>query len=423
MLIEVREELLVDDLKEISIESVRSYHVSKVDHLLNMIKEKENDFKLPVSPYDMLINQLGGIKDVAEVSERQYRLVNHIAGNVDQSTYVLRNQCKREGKEENDYLDKEYFFIENRGKTWNEVNTVNESEWNAFLKGTKHVCIVSNASHFPYLFTKPTDNTKPFELLYVQLTNHYHQSIPLCQYIATLSSSIPCHILQSDITEQLLIHSFIADCANYGGKLTNWNNQQLVSLTSDISHDSWSLFLHSILHPTQIDIRHSIVVPSSCSINSNNDMDKQVIQKYNSDSTQQKIVYIRNILDNFNISELIETPLFLMKRLQGCQSSMKEIVTLFYQQVIKAIQSERNHLCNTVQSSQPERNRLCNTVQIIPSIECLKQDVERIYFKKSSLDRFYYQIKMNCSIQYQELMKLELTGYIVLIIKSFIVVL
>ncbi len=62
--IEVREELLVDDLKEISIESVRSYHVSKVDHLLNMIKEKENDFKLPVSPYDMLVNQLGGMKDV-----------------------------------------------------------------------------------------------------------------------------------------------------------------------------------------------------------------------------------------------------------------------------------------------------------------------------------------------------------------------
>ena len=49
--IEVREELLVDDLKEISIESVRSYHVSKVDHLLNMIKEKENNKKQIISRF------------------------------------------------------------------------------------------------------------------------------------------------------------------------------------------------------------------------------------------------------------------------------------------------------------------------------------------------------------------------------------
>ena len=120
-------------------------------------------------------------------------------------------------------------------------------------------------------------------------------------------------------------------------------------------------------------------------------------------------MYIRRILDSFHISELIETPLFLMKRLQGCQSSVKEIVTLFYQQVIKAIQTERNSCCNTV--------------QIIPSIECMKQDVERISFQNRSLNRFYYQINMNCSIQYQELMKLELTGYILFIVESFIVAL
>ena len=94
---------------------------------------------------DDLITQLQSNVAIAEITNRSIRICKHFARKDDASIEFL---CSKYGNGRNNFYlsafrEAEYLYIDQRGKTREEIRALNLSEWNDFWSLKKRVAIIA----------------------------------------------------------------------------------------------------------------------------------------------------------------------------------------------------------------------------------------------------------------------------------------
>lgn len=372
-------------------ESVQNYHLSVIDSCIDRVKSKVDEIKVPVGPYDVIVNQLGGVNTVAEVSERGLRLVVHTPGIVDESTIQLRHRMEKGDEVMTDYLDSEYFFIENRGTTWRQLYQSNRKEWESFCCGDKSICMISSAVSFPFIVSMmPSKNV---EIMCVSLSEDYVQSLSLIQYFSSLTPNLKCHVFEGDVLEKPLVESFIRECMSRGSLPLL---EDCVALKDDIAKEIWRVFKHSILQPTSFEDQSILIHPSAISCQNLTEEDKLEVDQYNEITPIQKIGFIRSVLSKHQIDMDTFSSTVLFSRLADCNNVVKEIVMSFYNKVAQYMYEDY-------------RRAYC-AVRSIGNVDCEDGEftVKKVIVEGEQ--REILQVTKDCSLPYNELMKLHYKG-------------
>ena len=154
--------------------------------LLGAIKE----VRLPVGPIDVIVNQLGGEDAVAEISEREYRLV--------------RRGAEREGAS---------FEEQSRGESDDEVLETNRKEWEAFVGGKKRVALLSAAASFQAELPPSSDSL-------LVLYSDIHASFPDTSLFSSNSPVSLC-VLHDGVMDSLLFDSLVCSLRQQGAVAQN----------------------------------------------------------------------------------------------------------------------------------------------------------------------------------------------------------
>lgn len=379
------------DMSKITKEKVLNYHKEEINRLVKQVRENETSIKVPVSPYDVIISHLGANK-VAEISERSYQVLMHSPGVSDMSTTQLQNRKGNDPTVKSDFLQNEYYYIKERGSTWNELYEENQKEWEAFCMGKKTFCFVSSAVAFPFILQSKIE--KPVTIVYSHVSEHYNQSISLIQYLSSLFP-VNCHILQSDITERIFIDSCMSDCAQRGAVIKH-PKEQLHSIYDDIGKESWNVLMHSLLHSHTMDPLRTVVLPSNYSVDVVTDEDREKIENYNTKSNEMKIVCIRDILESHGLTEKTMSLIDVFTHLNDCSTINKEIVVRYFQQIMRSVERDFTRI-----------NRITNQIGYF---ECQETQLQKKDYQIQKQRVTVYEFTTNCSLSYQSLQKLSSKG-------------
>lgn len=150
--------------------------------LLTAIKE----VRLPVGPVDVIVNQLGGEDAVAEITEREYRLV--------------RRGAEGEGSS---------FEVQVRGQTDDEVLETNRKEWEAFVGGKKKVALLSAAASFQ-------PDLPPSSDALLVLYSDVHASLPDTSLFSSTNSSTTLCVLHDAVLDSLLFDALACSLRQQG---------------------------------------------------------------------------------------------------------------------------------------------------------------------------------------------------------------
>lgn len=372
-------------------ENVKQYHLSFIDSCIDRVKKNVESIKVPVGPYDVIVNQLGGRQTVAEVSERGFRLVMHVSGMIDESTIQLRRRLEKEDEIVTDYLNEEYFFIENRGTSWKQIYQSNRKEWESFCRGDKTVCVVSSAVSFPFEISMVP--SKSVEVMYVSLSEDCVQSLSLVQYFSSFTPNLQCHVFEGDVLEKPLVESFLRESMSRGSVPFLEN---CIALRDDIAKEIWRVFKHSILRPTSFEDHSILVHPSAISCQNLSEKEKLEVDQYNEQTPTQKIDYIRSVLTKHQIDIDTMSSTVMFTRLADCGNAVKEIVMSFYRKVSQ-------YICE-------DYRRAYYAVRSIGNVDCEDNEftVKRVIIEGEQ--REILQVTKNCSLPFDELMKLNYKG-------------
>lgn len=178
--------LLPPNASSAGLKEISSHHrlllLSIHKKLLSAIKE----VRLPVGPIDVIVNQLGGEDAVAEITEREYRLV--------------RRGAEGEGSS---------FEVQTRGQTDDEVLETNRKEWEAFVGGKKKVALLSAASSFQSELPPSSDAL-------LVLYSDVHTSLPDTSLFSSTNSSITLCVLHDAVLDSLLFDALACSLQQQG---------------------------------------------------------------------------------------------------------------------------------------------------------------------------------------------------------------
>lgn len=136
----------ISESAHLTVTRVQSQHESSLRSWKEELLRKMQSIKMPVSPFDILVNENRKTL-VGEVSERRIRIMKHHAGSVDNSTQGYNT--RQLSSERSQYDNRDYYYVEKRGESAEDLDRVNQMEWNAFQEGKKRVLVLSETSHFP----------------------------------------------------------------------------------------------------------------------------------------------------------------------------------------------------------------------------------------------------------------------------------
>ena len=126
-----------------------------------------------MGPLDVILNQLGGESAIAEITEREFRL--------------MRNERETGNNAES---ARSSFLFQSRGESEDEIYEKNQVEWNAFTAGKKRIALISAAVGIEFQLS----SSEPVMVLYCGM----HSMLP---DISLFSSPCPItlHVFYNDV--------------------------------------------------------------------------------------------------------------------------------------------------------------------------------------------------------------------------------
>ena len=132
-----------------TVERVVQQHQCYLREWKQFLKQIIHDIHLPVTPIDVIVNQLGGYQCVAEISERFNCVYRHEPNQQDESVNSLSDfVTPQKVYTKEDYLKNSYYYYHNRGSSIESLQTTNSIEWSSFLEGKKRVLFLSEQAGF-----------------------------------------------------------------------------------------------------------------------------------------------------------------------------------------------------------------------------------------------------------------------------------
>ena len=109
-----------------TVERVVQQHQCYLREWKQFLKQVIHDIHLPVTPIDVIVNQLGGYQCVAEISERFNCVYRHEPNQQDESVNSLSDfVTPQKVYTKEDYLKNSYYYYHNRGSSIESLQTTN----------------------------------------------------------------------------------------------------------------------------------------------------------------------------------------------------------------------------------------------------------------------------------------------------------
>lgn len=135
----------LSEVTHLTVSRVKHQHEESLHAWKEDLLHTLQSVKMPVSPLDVLLNEDRRMP-TAEVSERRIRIKKHHAEIGNKTTQEHGDSPS--SSERSGYHNKDYYYIEKRGDTPEDLDRVNQMEWDTFKTGKKRVLLLSETSRF-----------------------------------------------------------------------------------------------------------------------------------------------------------------------------------------------------------------------------------------------------------------------------------
>ena len=344
-----------------------------------------HDIRLPVTPIDVIINQLGGSPCIAEISERFNCLYHHEPHQQDESIDSLSDYVTPQNVyTRNDYMKNSYFYFHNRGSSSESLHTTNTSEWISFLEGKKRVLFLSEQAGFDTLISSHSEvswldspDKSDIDVVYLSIPSNPHRILNRMQgFFARSHIHGTITILTTEPSQRILARSAVRLLETHGALYQYPGNNQhpwfmIRNISSPEGKYAWLKCMTLIIQqisPTTIPtcrifdelILPGIYLQASLVVSS----EQSLYDHYVSSSASNRL-YLMNqclrILGFTSLNDTLDIPLVL-ERLIGMDFVMQKMIVGFYYEILDHVLDHLHNRGNyrlvmsTIQSRFIERD-------------------------------------------------------------------